>query len=173
MDLDLLFKIAGVWDTCFCFSHSLKTGRQRRYGSLMYFSRLCRAVLFWVVTDIRQIIYKCPGSIQAILKQPVEVQKQMDIISIIGLGFVVTLLILIIKQQRSAMAVQLSIVLSVTIFLLILDKIGIILDLFYDLAVKANINQVYLNTILKIIGIVYITEFGSQICRAGYRKKVL
>ncbi|MDF2501614.1 MAG: stage sporulation protein, partial [Anaerosporomusa subterranea] len=34
-----------------------------------------------------------------------------------------------------------------------------------DLADKANISQMYLNTILKIIGIAYITEFGSQVCR--------
>lgn len=34
-----------------------------------------------------------------------------------------------------------------------------------DLAAKANINTVYLQTVLKIIGIAYIAEFGAQIAK--------
>lgn len=89
----------------------------------------------------------------------------MEIIQIIGLGFVVMLLILVVKQQRPEFAVQLSITLAVVIFLLVLSKINLVLDLFNDLAAKADINQMYLNTILKIIGIAYITDFGAQVCR--------
>lgn len=89
----------------------------------------------------------------------------MEMIQIIGLGFVVTLLILIIRQQRPEMAVQLSLALATIIFLMVLGKINVVLNLFRDLAEKANISQMYLNTILKIIGIAYITEFGAQVCR--------
>lgn len=89
----------------------------------------------------------------------------MEIIQIIGLGFVVMLLILIIKQQRPELAVQLGLTLSAIIFLMVLSKLNVVLDLFRDLAEKANISQMYLNTILKIIGIAYVTEFGAQVCR--------
>jgi stage III sporulation protein AD len=89
----------------------------------------------------------------------------MEIIQIIGLGFVVTLLILIIKQQRPELAIQLGLTLSAIIFLMVLSKLTVVLDLFRDLAEKANISQMYLNTILKIIGIAYVTEFGAQVCR--------
>lgn len=89
----------------------------------------------------------------------------MEIVQIVGLGFVVTLLILIIRSQRPELAVQLSLTLATVIFLLVLGKISIVLDLFRDLAEKANISQTYLNTILKIIGIAYMTEFGAQVCR--------
>jgi stage III sporulation protein AD len=89
----------------------------------------------------------------------------MEIIQIIGLGFVVTLLILIIKQQRPELAIQLGLTLSAIIFLMVLSKLAVVLDLFRDLAEKANISQMYLNTILKIIGIAYVTEFGAQVCR--------
>ncbi|WP_371369462.1 hypothetical protein SRRS_26210 [Sporomusa rhizae] len=89
----------------------------------------------------------------------------MEIIQIIGLGFVVTVLILIIKQQRPEIAVQLGLTLSAIIFLMVLSKLNVVLDLFRDLAEKANVSQMYLNTILKIIGIAYVTEFGAQICR--------
>jgi stage III sporulation protein AD len=89
----------------------------------------------------------------------------VEIIQIVGLGFVVTLLILIIKREKPEIAVQLSLTLATIIFLLILTKINIVLNLFRDMAEKANISQMYLNTILKIIGIAYITEFGAQVCR--------
>lgn len=89
----------------------------------------------------------------------------MEIIQIIGLGFMVTLLILVIKQQRPEIAVQLSLALATIIFLMVLSKINIVLDLFRDMAAKANISSMYLNTILKIIGIAYVTEFGAQVCR--------
>lgn len=89
----------------------------------------------------------------------------MEIIQIVGLGFAVMLLILIIKSQRPELAVQLSLTLATIIFLMVLSKISVVLNLFQDLADKANISQIYLNTILKIIGIAYITEFGSQVCR--------
>lgn len=89
----------------------------------------------------------------------------MEIIQIVGLGFVVTLLILIIRQQKPELAVQLGITLAAIIFLMVLSKIQVVLNVFQDLADKANISQMYLNTILKIIGIAYITEFGSQVCR--------
>lgn len=89
----------------------------------------------------------------------------MDIVPIVGLGFVVTLLILIIKQQRPELAVQLGLTLATIIFLMVLAKIQVVLNVFQDLADKANISQMYLNTVLKIIGVAYITEFGSQVCR--------
>lgn len=89
----------------------------------------------------------------------------MEIIQIVGLGFVVTLLILIIKREKPEIAVQLSLALAVIIFLMILAKVTIVLNLFRDMAEKANISQMYLNTILKVIGIAYITEFGAQVCR--------
>ncbi|MDL2280858.1 stage III sporulation protein AD [Selenomonadales bacterium OttesenSCG-928-I06] len=89
----------------------------------------------------------------------------MEIFQIIGLGFIVTLLILVIKQQKPEFAVQLSLTLATIVFLMILTKLTVIFDLFRDLAQRANISQVYLNTILKIIGIAYVTEFGSQVCK--------
>ncbi|MBP2652998.1 MAG: stage sporulation protein [Firmicutes bacterium] len=89
----------------------------------------------------------------------------MEIVQIVGLGFIVTLLILIIRTQKPEFAVQLSLALATIIFLLVLGKINLVIGLIRDLADKANVSQMYLNTILKIIGIAYITEFGAQVCR--------
>ncbi|MFZ5943387.1 MAG: stage III sporulation protein AD [Bacillota bacterium] len=89
----------------------------------------------------------------------------MEIIQIVGLGLVSTIFFVILKDRKSEFAMQLSLAFAVLIFILMMDKIQAILQVFEDLALKANINMFYLTTIFKIIGIAYIAEFGAQICR--------
>jgi stage III sporulation protein AD len=40
-----------------------------------------------------------------------------------------------------------------------------VFSIFSEISARANINKLYLETILKIIAIAYISEFGAQICR--------
>ena len=89
----------------------------------------------------------------------------MEILQIVGLGLVTTIFYMILKERKSEFAAQLSIAFGVIIFILMMGKIQSILQVFEDLALKANINMFYLTTIFKIIGIAYIAEFGAQICR--------
>ncbi|KUO50562.1 MAG: stage III sporulation protein AD [Desulfitibacter sp. BRH_c19] len=90
----------------------------------------------------------------------------MEILQIVGLGLVTAIIIILVKQANSpTIAVILSILVGATIFLMMLTKIGAIIDILQQLADRANVNQFYLATILKIIGIAYIAEFGSQMCK--------
>jgi len=89
----------------------------------------------------------------------------LEIIQIVGLGIVVTILIVIIKQQRPELAIQLSIITGVVIFSMMLGKINSVVTLMKDLAQKSNVSVLYMGTIMKIIGVAYIAEFGAQICR--------
>lgn len=89
----------------------------------------------------------------------------MDVMQIVAIGLIATVLIVVIKSQRPELAVLLSVAAGVIIFLLVLGKISSIMDIIKELASKAGINMVYMSTILKIIGIAYIAEFGAQICR--------
>lgn len=52
-----------------------------------------------------------------------------------------------------------------TIFLFLVDQIYEIIRMLERVAVNANVNMMYLETILKIIGIAYIAEFASQITK--------
>jgi len=89
----------------------------------------------------------------------------MDIIQIVAIGLIATVLIVVVKSQRPELAVLLSVAAGMLLFLLVLGKIGAIMDIARDLADRAGISMVYLGTILKIVGIAYIAEFGAQICR--------
>jgi stage III sporulation protein AD len=89
----------------------------------------------------------------------------MDVLQIVALGLMATVLIVVVKSQRPELAVLLSMAAGAIIFLLVLGKIGSIIEVINELSSQAGISMVYLGTILKIVGIAYIAEFGSQICR--------
>lgn len=89
----------------------------------------------------------------------------MEIIQIVGLGIVTTFLALILNQQKSSYTMLLVVFVSSVIFLILLEQISQILDMIINLARKANVNMIYIDTLLKIIGIAYIAEFGAQITK--------
>ena len=89
----------------------------------------------------------------------------MEILQIVGAGLIVAVLIVIIKQQRPEMAMQLSLAFSAFVLMLVLGKIAGVIEVLKELTQRANVNQFYLTTVLKIIGIAYIAEFGAQVCR--------
>ena len=89
----------------------------------------------------------------------------MEIIQIVGLGIVVTILVVIIKQQRPELAIQLSIVAGVIIFGMMLGKIVAVINVMKQIAQKSNVSMLYMGTVLKIVGVAYIAEYGAQICK--------
>ncbi|CEH32182.1 MULTISPECIES: stage III sporulation protein AD [Aneurinibacillus] len=89
----------------------------------------------------------------------------MDIIQIVGLGIVATVLSLVVKEQKPMFAFVLATVTGVIIFLFLIGKISDVIRVLEGIAMQANVNIVYLDTILKIIGIAYIAEFGAQVTR--------
>ncbi|WP_235194591.1 stage III sporulation protein AD [Shouchella xiaoxiensis] len=89
----------------------------------------------------------------------------MEIVQLVGLGLIATFLALILKEQKPAFAFLLTMFVGAFIFLFLIDEIAQMIALISELAENANIHIVYLQTILKIIGIAYIAEFGAQIAK--------
>lgn len=89
----------------------------------------------------------------------------MEILQVVGLALVATVLLVVIRQHKPELAIQLSIAFGVLVFLYMLGKIGAVLNLFRDLATRADVNLFYLSTLFKIIGVAYVAEFGAQVCR--------
>jgi stage III sporulation protein AD len=89
----------------------------------------------------------------------------VDILQIVGLGIVATIIIIIIKVQRPEIAVQISVLTGITIFMLVASKLSAVIELLNSYAKKVDIDMVYITTLLKIIGIAYIAQFGAEICK--------
>lgn len=89
----------------------------------------------------------------------------IEIIQIVGIGLVATFLALIVKEQKPTFAFMLVVFVGCVIFLFLIDKVYEIIRMVEKIAVNANVNLIYVETILKIIGIAYIAEFGAQITK--------
>ena len=89
----------------------------------------------------------------------------MEILQIVGLALVVTVLVLILKDKAPAFAFLLATLSGIYIFLFLVGQISEVIHVLERLADRSGVNTVFLKTILKIIGIAYIAEFGAQIVR--------
>jgi stage III sporulation protein AD len=89
----------------------------------------------------------------------------MEIIQIVTIGFIASLLFILLKEQNASLAFFLLLLTGIFIFIVIIQQISEIFALIEYLGQKANVNGMYLETILKIIGIAYVAEFGAHITR--------
>lgn len=89
----------------------------------------------------------------------------MDIVAIVFMAIIGMVLLIILRQSRPEMALVLSILLGVLIFATVVPKIGMIVSTLSSIADKADVGSLHLATLLKIVGVAYIAEFGAQVCR--------
>jgi stage III sporulation protein AD len=89
----------------------------------------------------------------------------MEILQIVGIGLIATILAVILKQQKPEMAIHISIVTGLIIFVFVITRLTYVVKFLSDLASKVDIDFIYFSTILKVIGIAYIAEFGAQVSR--------
>lgn len=89
----------------------------------------------------------------------------MEIVQVVGLGLVAALLAVILREYRPEMAMQVSLVAGIIIIMLVIDRVVLTVNVISDMAVGAGINLIYLQTLLRIVGIAYLAEFGAQVCR--------
>lgn len=89
----------------------------------------------------------------------------MEIFQVVGIGLTGAVLAVYVKESNREIAVLISLVTGLVLFLYALSKVGAVISILAELATRANINMFYLTVVLKIMGIAYIAEFGAQICR--------
>ncbi len=82
-----------------------------------------------------------------------------------GISLITTFLALIIKEQKPNFAFLLVLFVGCAIFLFLVDQLREIVQMVQRIASNANVNTIYVETILKIIGVAYIAEFASHISK--------
>lgn len=89
----------------------------------------------------------------------------MDILQIVMVGMVASLLYIILKDLQPAFGYVLVLLTSIFILVIVIKQLHIIIMLLRTLGAKAQIHSFYIETILKIIGIAYVAELGSNITK--------
>jgi stage III sporulation protein AD len=89
----------------------------------------------------------------------------LEIIQIVALALMATFFAVLLREQEPVYAMFVAIVAGVIIFLRLMGYLAAVIQFLAEITLQANISMVYLNTLLKIMGIAYLAEFGSQVCR--------
>lgn len=93
----------------------------------------------------------------------------MTIVSAAALGLVAVLLAVQFKSKGGEFGTYLIMGAGMVLFFFGTGKMQTIVDTARQIQGFININSVYLTTLLKMVGITYIAEFASGICKdAGY-----
>lgn len=94
----------------------------------------------------------------------------MSIIQIGVIGVIGALLSIQFKSGKSEYGIYMSVGISILIFACIVDKLGLFVRTVAQINQYINIDTSYIATMLKMVGITYIAEFSSSVCKdAGYQ----
>lgn len=72
---------------------------------------------------------------------------------------------IILKNTKPEYAVILTLAVAAIVLLMCVNQIRAVLDALKELMNQANIDNEQIKLVLKIVGVSYITDFGSQICK--------
>lgn len=90
----------------------------------------------------------------------------MDIVAkVVGGALISVVLLVFLRERYPALAVQLMMAFVVTVFILLIPVISTVVDVFVDLGNRARLSTSYLDTVLRVIGVAYISSFGAQLCK--------
>ncbi len=89
----------------------------------------------------------------------------MDIFKIAGIGIAAAVFAVFIKGWRPELAIQVSLIATIIILAAVLPYLKVVADMLRDIIAQADIESKYIGIVLKIVGIAYIAQFASELCR--------
>ena len=94
----------------------------------------------------------------------------MSMVQVGIIGVAGVLLAVQFKSGKAEYGIYISIALSLLIFFGILGQLRAIIRMVQTIGAYISMDTVYIGTLLKMLGIAYIAEFSSSICKdAGYQ----
>lgn len=88
----------------------------------------------------------------------------MDIFKIIGVGFITAISALIVKQIKPEVSIVIGMAGGVVMLIMLIDAFSSIVSSFGSMITKSGLTSGIFSTVLKIIGVGYITEFSANLC---------
>ena len=94
----------------------------------------------------------------------------MSIVQVGIIGIAGTLLAIQFKSGKAEYGIYISIVLSIFVFIGIMGRLETLIDTVRKISDYIKIDSAYIGIFLKMLGITYVAEFSSAICKdAGYQ----
>lgn len=89
----------------------------------------------------------------------------MLIFKIVGIGLVSAVLSVLIKQQKPEIAVAVPILAVAAVMAICAPHLAAAIEMFEDIANRSGIELSHMRIVIKIIGVAYICQFASDICK--------
>ena len=94
----------------------------------------------------------------------------MDMLQIGIMGVAGTLLAVQFKSGKTEYGIYITVTLSLIIFISVLGRLGTIVEAMKGIGRFIQLDQAYIGTLIKMLGITYVAEFSAGICKdAGYQ----
>lgn len=88
----------------------------------------------------------------------------MDLIKIIAIGLSTAVIYSLLKESKPEIAYLVLIAGGISVFLSVIDMLVSIISIINGLAEKTGLNTKIIGSVLKIIGVGYLTEFAAGVC---------
>lgn len=89
----------------------------------------------------------------------------MDIMNIVAVGIISAVLAILVKKQSPELGILVSIAGGVLVFFMLLPDMIVVLNVLSNLSQNITTDMEHIPIIFKILGIAYIAEFATQICK--------
>lgn len=89
----------------------------------------------------------------------------MEIIKIIGIGFLTLITTIILKEYRKEYAIYAVLIGGAIIIFYSMDTISSIINFINEISINSNYNNGFITLLLKITGISILTEYAVSICK--------
>lgn len=89
--------------------------------------------------------------------------------SIVGLALISVSIGLILKRTNPEFSMLVCVIAIIIMFAIIVGSLNPILDVINNWTSAFNLNNIYISTVIKSLGICYLTQLASETCRdSGY-----
>lgn len=89
----------------------------------------------------------------------------MEMGQIVIVGLISVILALMLNKQNPEWSMYIRIAGGILIFLVIIQKLGVVLEIIKKMSEKIDVDFIYIGIVFKVLGIAYISEFGAQLCK--------
>lgn len=160
MSVNIIFRIAAVGILVTILVQVLKHSGRDEQAFLITLAGLI-LVLGWVIP----YIYDLFESVQTLFTISYRLEADTKMIKVAVFGIVASLIAMKIKTIRPEIAVVIAMISSILLAMYGLKQMEEILTVFEMIRSYSKIPQSYFQILLKLIGISFICEFASNICK--------
>lgn len=88
-----------------------------------------------------------------------------DIVKVVVIGLFTAIMVILLKNTKSELTIPLTIMGCIMIFGILTDRLASVINSLSGIYGSANLSGEEAVTLMKIMGIAYVTEFASSTCK--------